>query len=76
MLRPGGLFLLVHSSLCDPDETVRRLTQQGLSAAVSDRLTIPFGPVITARLSWLREMGLVPEGITREELVIVRARRI
>ncbi|MGW9191592.1 HemK2/MTQ2 family protein methyltransferase [Streptomyces rubiginosohelvolus] len=76
VLRPGGLFLLVHSSLCDPDETVRRLTQQGLSAAVSDRLTIPFGPVITARLSWLREMGLVPEGITREELVIVRARRI
>ncbi len=76
VLRPGGLLLLVHSSFCDVDETVRRLTRQGLSAAVSDRLTIPFGPVITARLSWLRETGLVPEGISREELVIVRARLI
>nr|WP_202464379.1 HemK2/MTQ2 family protein methyltransferase [Streptomyces sp. MnatMP-M77] len=75
VLRPGGLLLLVHSSFCDPDETVGRLTQQGLSAAVSDRLTIPFGPVITSRLPWLRQMGLVHEGISGEELVVVRARR-
>ncbi|WP_411118800.1 methyltransferase [Streptomyces sp. 058-1L] len=75
VLRPGGRLLMVHSALCDPDETVRRLTQAGLAAEVSDRLSIPFGPVMTARIRWLRENGLVPAGTTTEELVVVRACR-
>jgi len=75
VLRPGGRLLMVHSALCDPDETVRRLTQAGLAVEVRDRLSIPFGPVMTARIRWLRENGLVPAGITTEELVVVRARR-
>ncbi|MFH9759088.1 HemK2/MTQ2 family protein methyltransferase [Streptomyces anulatus] len=75
VLRPGGRLLMVHSALCGPDETVHRLTQAGLSAEVSDRLSIPFGPVVTGRIRWLRENGLVPTGITTEELVVVRALR-
>ncbi|MFE8978698.1 HemK2/MTQ2 family protein methyltransferase [Streptomyces cyaneofuscatus] len=75
VLRPGGRLLMVHSALCDPDETARRLTQAGLAAEVCDRLSIPFGPVMTARIRWLRENGLVPAGINTEELVVVRAHR-
>ncbi|WP_323178029.1 HemK2/MTQ2 family protein methyltransferase [Streptomyces sp. NBC_00338] len=75
-LRPGGLLLLVHSELSRPEETVRRLGRAGLQASVSDRMTIPFGPVTRERLPWLRDRGLLPSGRDREELVIIRARRM
>ncbi|MEK8143156.1 hypothetical protein NKH18_15895 [Streptomyces sp. M10(2022)] len=75
-LRPGGLLLVVHSELSCPEETVRRLDQAGLSASISDRMTIPFGPVTRGRLPWLRDRGLLPVGRDQEELVIIRARKI
>jgi release factor glutamine methyltransferase len=34
---------------------------------------IPFGPVMTARASWLEEVGLIPCGRREEELVVIRA---
>lgn len=74
-LRPGGLLLMVHSALSDPEESVRRLERAGLSATVSDRLSIPFGPVLRGRLGWLRDRGLLPVGKSTEELVIIRARK-
>ncbi|MFF7361615.1 HemK2/MTQ2 family protein methyltransferase [Streptomyces sp. NPDC008125] len=74
-LRSGGLLLMVHSALSRPDESVRRLERAGLSASVSDRLSIPFGPVLRGRLGWLRDSGLLPPGATTEELVIIRARK-
>ncbi|MFF1901689.1 HemK2/MTQ2 family protein methyltransferase [Streptomyces sp. NPDC058206] len=74
-LRPGGLLLLVHSELNGPHETVRRLARAGLKVSVSDRVSIPFGPVVRARLTWLRERDLVSVESAREELLIIRARK-
>ncbi|WEH38276.1 methyltransferase [Streptomyces sp. NBC_01218] len=74
-LKPGGLLLMVHSALSDPEASLRRLERAGLSASISDRLSIPFGPVLRGRLGWLRERGLLPVGQSTEELVIVRARK-
>lgn len=72
-LRPGGRLLLVHSGLCDSDVTVRRLSDAGLQARVTDRAFVPLGPVMRSRLRWLRETGLVDEGHMTEELVVIRA---
>lgn len=74
-LRRGGVLLMVHSALTSPEETVRRLGRAGLSAEIADRMTLPFGPVTRGRLPWLRERGLVPADMSRDELVIVRARK-
>ncbi len=72
-LRPGGVLLLVHSGLCGPDTTVRRLEGAGLRAEVTERALVPFGPVLRSRLGWLRRRGLVAEGQDEEELVVIRA---
>ncbi|OQR63481.1 methyltransferase [Streptomyces maremycinicus] len=74
-LRPGGALLLVHSGLCDTQETLRRLERAGLCAAVTDRVNVPYGPVLRARQRWLAEAGLVHRDESCEELVVVRAHR-
>ena len=72
-LRPGGRLLLVHSGLCDSDTTLRRLSDAGLDARVSERARVPLGPVLRSRLRWLRESGLVGRNEASEELVVIRA---
>ncbi|MER5654960.1 HemK2/MTQ2 family protein methyltransferase [Streptomyces sp. NPDC002131] len=69
---PSGALLLVHSALCGVDATVERLERAGMSAEISDRAAVPFGPVLRSRLPWLRRTGLVGEE-TEEELVVIRA---
>ena len=76
VLRPHGVLLMVHSALCDPGITVRRLSEAGMHATVSDHMYLPFGPVLRGRLSWLRERGLVGPHEEREELVIIRAEKM
>ncbi|MDX3075480.1 HemK2/MTQ2 family protein methyltransferase [Streptomyces sp. NPDC088354] len=73
LLRPGGVLLMVHSGLCGVQATVDLLRHRGLSAQVTDRELIPFGPVLRRRLPWLREQGLVEDGQDKEELVVIRA---
>ncbi|MEU9146047.1 HemK2/MTQ2 family protein methyltransferase [Streptomyces sp. NPDC048349] len=73
LLRPGGVLLMVHSGLCGAATTVEHLERAGLSAEVTLRASVPWGPVLRSRRSWLEAHGLVPEGETQEELVIVRA---
>ncbi|MGW7695091.1 HemK2/MTQ2 family protein methyltransferase [Streptomyces asiaticus] len=77
LLRPGGVLLLVHSGLCGPGRTVERLESAGtgLRAAVADRRTIPFGPVLREQAPWLAAHGLIAPGDTKEELVVIRAER-
>lgn len=72
-LRPGGVLLMVQSALCGTEATVERLRAAGMSAAVSDRELVPFGPVLRSRLAWLRGQGLVDESQDKEELVVIRA---
>ncbi|ROQ69329.1 release factor glutamine methyltransferase [Streptomyces sp. 840.1] len=75
VLRPGGALLLVHSALCGVTETLDRLGQAGLPAEVTDRRSVPFGPVLAERRQWLLDRGLVGPGDDKEELVIIRAER-
>ncbi|GAA0289292.1 methyltransferase [Streptomyces polychromogenes] len=74
LLRPGGVLLMVHSGLCGAHETVALLARQGLSAHVTERIRVPWGPVLRSRRAWLREAGLAGDGDEQEELVVVRAR--
>ncbi|MEV6568548.1 HemK2/MTQ2 family protein methyltransferase [Streptomyces kronopolitis] len=72
-LRPRGVLLMVQSGLCGTEDTLERLSCAGLRATVSDRALIPFGPVLRARLPWLRRHRLLDEHQDNEELVIIRA---
>lgn len=75
LLRPRGRLLLVHSGLCGVTETLDRLTASGLRCEVRRRAFVPFGPVMTGRLPWLRARGLVGPHDDTEELVVIRAER-
>nr|WP_206440211.1 HemK2/MTQ2 family protein methyltransferase [Streptomyces scabichelini] len=72
-LAPGGMLLMVHSSLCGTGWTLARLRDTGLKAAVVDRATVPFGPVLRSRAAELRARGLIGPGQDTEELVVIRA---
>jgi release factor glutamine methyltransferase len=70
-LSPGGVILLVHSSICGDQETCRQLRTGGLEAEVIVRRPGFLGPVMSSRASMLRERGLLgPED--REDIVVVR----
>ncbi|WP_436232750.1 HemK2/MTQ2 family protein methyltransferase [Actinacidiphila alni] len=73
VLAPHGVLLMVHSALCGTDDTLAALARGGLRAEVTDRELIPFGPVMRARLPWLRDTGIVGRDQDKEELVVIRA---
>ncbi|MFC4470647.1 HemK2/MTQ2 family protein methyltransferase [Streptomyces xiangluensis] len=72
-LAPGGMLLMVHSALCGVEETLARLRDAGLKAAVVDRAMVPFGPVLRSRMPELVARGLIGPGQDTEELVVIRA---
>lgn len=74
LLRPGGVFLLVHSTLSDPETTLRLLADAGLAAEITERRLVPFGPVLRSRADWLRARGILRPPQDKEELVVIRAR--
>lgn len=73
-LAPGGSLLLVQSSVCDPQETTRRLGAAGLEVEPVARRRGPPGPLLAARANLLASRGLLAEG-GDEELVVIRAAR-
>ncbi|WP_367128095.1 HemK2/MTQ2 family protein methyltransferase [Saccharothrix sp. HUAS TT1] len=73
LLADKGMGLIVHSSLCDPDVTLRQLRGGGLKASVVARRTVAFGPVMSGRADWLARRGFIERGQRHEELVVVRA---
>ncbi|CAM5236857.1 HemK2/MTQ2 family protein methyltransferase [Streptomyces chartreusis] len=73
VLRPGGVLLIVHSGLCDSRTTLQRLSDAGLRASVTERATVPYGPVLRSRQRWLVREGLAEHAENREELVVIRA---
>ncbi|MFE7094737.1 HemK2/MTQ2 family protein methyltransferase [Streptomyces erythrochromogenes] len=75
LLRPGGVLLMVHSALCGSRTTVEHLRRAGLSAQVTMRAVVPWGPVLRSRRTWLEEQGLVGADEDREGLVVIRAER-
>jgi release factor glutamine methyltransferase len=72
-LRPGGVLLLVHSSICGEEATVDRLEAVGLDARVSVRRRGPLGPILSARARDLERRGLLAPGARHEELLVIRA---
>jgi release factor glutamine methyltransferase len=68
-LRPGGVVLLVHSSLIDDQATVARLTAAGLSAEVVERHRGPLGPLMREQ----QAAGTIPPDVEEEDVVVVRA---
>ncbi|HEV2785135.1 MAG TPA: HemK2/MTQ2 family protein methyltransferase [Solirubrobacteraceae bacterium] len=63
-LRPGGIVLLVHSSVNDVSRTLDGLEQAGLRADVVARDRGPIGPLLSERMPELDE----------EEICVVRGR--
>ncbi len=75
LLAPGGVFLVVHSSLCGVTATQAHLAGEGLDTSVVARCDHAFGPVLCDRAALLEERGMIPPGERTEELVVIRARR-
>jgi release factor glutamine methyltransferase len=74
-LRPGGVVLLVQSSVIGLEPTVALLEEGGLEVEVAARRHGRLGPLMTARAAMLEERGLLPPGRRDEELLVVRGRR-
>jgi release factor glutamine methyltransferase len=75
MLRPGGVLLIVQSSVADVPKTCGLLRGSGLRAEVVVRSPGPFGPVMRERALWLEEHSLIEAGVREEDLVVVRGVR-
>lgn len=75
ILAPGGVALIVHSSLCGEEQSLRTLTRAGIRTATVARQVIPFGPVLRQGSAWLESTGLIGPGQRSEELVVIRADR-
>jgi release factor glutamine methyltransferase len=68
--------LLVQSAVCDEDITRKRFADAGLQAEVLTRRTVPFGPVMRARVTMLEARGLIEPGQRAEQLVVIGARHV
>ena len=73
-LLPGGTILLVHSSVCDQERTLRMLCERGLRVAVLSRRRGPLGPLLSARAPDLEAEGLLAPGERTEEVLVVAGR--
>jgi release factor glutamine methyltransferase len=73
-LRPGGVALLVHSSICGEQATLRALRAGGLEATVVERRRGALGPLMRARAAELERRGLLGPGQSEEELLVIRGR--
>jgi release factor glutamine methyltransferase len=69
-LHPGGIVLLVQSTICGEHQTVEALQRAGLRAGVVERRPGELGPLMRERVGWLRRRGLLSGA--REEVIVVR----
>jgi release factor glutamine methyltransferase len=71
-LLPGGLLLVVHSSVCGVEGSLDRMARAGLRADVVHRQRGPMGPLLGARVLSLEARRLLEQGERTEEIVVVR----
>jgi release factor glutamine methyltransferase len=71
-LNPGGVLLLVHSSLCSEQLTVDGLTGRGYQVLIAVRHPGPLGARMRPRATMLRSRGLLGDDEV-EEILVVRA---
>lgn len=72
-LTAAGTLLIVHSSICDEQQTLRQLKQNQLEARVLASTTEVFGPVLSSRAVKLERQGLIRVGQRHEQLVVIGA---
>jgi release factor glutamine methyltransferase len=75
LLSDSGTMLIVQSEFSGTEQSLRRLRDAGLDAEVFLSQLIPFGPVLTARASWMESVGMLPVGRREEEIVVIRAEK-
>lgn len=75
LLAPGGMLLVVQSSLARPDRTLAALRRAGLDTAVVATRRQAFGPVMTARARWFEASGVIGADEREELLVVIRGVR-
>ena len=75
LLDEDGALLLVHSEFAGFDQSLSALRHSGLSAQIVAEQRIPFGPVLSARASWLEQIGLLERGRRVERLGVIKAQR-
>lgn len=71
-LQPGGAILVVHSSVCGFDVTMRSLQATGLSVDVVAKHDGPLGPLLRERRHQLCDAGLLEPGAASERVAIIR----
>lgn len=71
-LKPGGVLLLVHSSLCSEQATVESLSERGFEVRIAVRSRGPLGERMRPRAKMLRSRGLLGED-ELEDILVVRA---
>jgi release factor glutamine methyltransferase len=74
-LRPGGIVLLVHSSLLGFEPTADALRAGGLTVDVAARQRGPLGPLMNGRRAHLEAAGMLAPGATEEEVLVIRGRK-
>jgi release factor glutamine methyltransferase len=72
-LAPGGILMLVHSSLSDTEATLAALNARGLRTDIVARHRGALGPLLRARAPLLEARGLLGPGEREEDVVVVRA---
>jgi release factor glutamine methyltransferase len=69
-LRPGGVLMVVHSSLLGFDPTAEPLRAAGLEVDVAASARGPLGPLMRSR----RAAGLIDPNAEEEDVLVIRAR--
>jgi release factor glutamine methyltransferase len=73
-LLPGGVLLLVHSSLLGYERTAELLAAGGLEVDIAAREHGPLGPLMNGRRRFLEAQGLLAPGQDDEDVLVVRGR--
>ncbi|WP_255396483.1 HemK2/MTQ2 family protein methyltransferase [Mycobacterium sp. E3247] len=73
LLADGGSMLVVQSTFSGIEQSLESLRSTGLNAKIVASQWVPFGPVLSARASWLEDTGRLERGCRSEELVVIRA---
>jgi release factor glutamine methyltransferase len=73
-LNPGGVLLVVHSSVNGVDPSLERIEHGGMEPDVAAAHHGPLGPILGGRAGILEQRGLLEPGERTEDVVIVRGR--
>jgi release factor glutamine methyltransferase len=74
-LGPGGVVLVVHSSLLGYERTAELLSAGGLEVDVAAQERGPLGPLMNGRRAHLEAVGLLEPGQDEEVVLVVRGRK-